>query len=285
MRKRFHSFAAAGIIAVLSGFVAGRAGQDSAAASAPAESAPARLDPVVDRILTRLEQREIRDLRAEVAWKLQYLTDDPEEALTRRGQIWYRRGEPTARFLVHFSEKIQAGRREPLEEKHLFDGRWYIELQSQTRHVSRREVRREDDPSDPFRLGEGPFPVPFGQRKADILREFEVARIEASGEGPADTDRLRLTPRPGTSTAQTYQWVEFWIAREGAVSGLPLQVRAAKLKGTGQLDAYITVTFRNAELNVGLSESLFRIETPPGYQETVEPLAPREPPPAPGGQP
>jgi hypothetical protein len=245
-----------------------------APSNTPETTAPpaAHADPLVDRILSRLEARRITDLVADLSWHQHYVTDDPKDAMTKRGRIWYQREEPSARFMIHLTRKVVGGRADALDEKHLFDGCWYIKVDAQERHVTRNEIRKPDERRDPFKLGEGPFPLPFGQRKADILREFDVTRIEPAAGDPPDTDHLKLVPRADTSTAQTYKFVHFWIAREGEEAGLPVQVQAGKRDGTGRLDTIITVTFKDARLNEAFSASVFRLDTPRGYQETVEPL-------------
>ena len=135
--------------------------QPTTAASRPA------LDPRVAQILTRLESREVHDLHAKVSWKLRYIIDEEDEAVTKQGELWYQQQDPVAKFLVHFSKKISANRLHKLDERHLFDGRWYVKLDSETKSVTRQEIRRESDRANPYKLGEGPFPVPFGQKKAD----------------------------------------------------------------------------------------------------------------------
>ena len=230
-------------------------------------------DPVIDGMLTRLEQRSFRDLRAKLSWALEYVIDEGERQ-TKFGQIWYQDAEPVARFKVRFDSKLDGGEKRKLSEEHLFDGNWYVELNDRSKTVTRREVRAANDRRDPYRLGEGAFPLPFGQRKADILREFDVERMEADKQAPPDTERLKLTPHAGTQTDETYRTIELWIARGGDLDGLPLRVRAAKRDGTGEVNSYITITFSDVELNVGLSASIFNIEKPAGYEETVERLEP-----------
>lgn len=242
-------------------------------AAAPGAEKPA-LDPVVDKILTRLEDRHITDLHARCDWTTEYpVTEDKE---LKKGEIWYREEKPVAKFRAHFSMVIRDKEAKPLDEDHLFDGRWYVERQSITKTVTRREIRAPGDTTNPYKLGEGPFPVPFGQKKADILKEFDVALLPSKANDPANTDHIKLTPRKDTRTGGSYKTVEFWIAKEGDLSGLPIKVRAAKLDpGTGEVNSYLTVEFKDVDLKAGVGASEFRIETPPGYDESIEPLNPR----------
>ncbi len=274
MQRSIFRLTVVSMILILFACVAGNAQQS------PTKSAAAGpLDPKIDKILTRLEQREIRDLRARLKWELTYAIEEDEEANSKFGTIWYKQGKPVARFKVHFDKKITGTVGRKLDEQHLFDGRWYVELQAHTKTVTRREIRREGDTSNPYKLGQGAFPLPFGQKKADILAEFEVKLLPAKKSDPADTDHLKMIPRPGTGTERTYKTLDFWIAREGKHAGLPVKVLAGKKDGTGAVNSYIEILFSKIELNSGLSESVFEIDVPKGYDEIVERLEPAELPP------
>jgi hypothetical protein len=244
----------------------------SPAAAEPADSDD--LDPRVDKILTRLEQRAVHDLRAAVTWKLRYVIDLEEDATVKKGRIWYKDDEPVAKFLVHFDKKIVNNRLRELDERHLFDGRWYVERNSDTKTVTRREIRREGEEGNPYKLGEGPFPVPFGQKKEDILAEFAVQLVPPGEEDPENTDHIKLVPRAGSRTGQSYKYVDVWVARRGRHEGLPVKVQTAKLAGTGKVNSYLTITFDpdKTDLNAGFSSGVFKIETPPGFHEEVERL-------------
>ena len=258
------------IVSMILIFFAGVAGNAQESTTKPTAAPPP--DPKIDKILTRLEQREVSDLRASLKWELTYAIEEDEESNSKYGTIWYKQDQPVAKFKVHFDQKVVGTTGRALDEQHLFDGQWYVELQAQTKTVTRREIRRAGDTSNPYKLGEGAFPLPFGQKKADILAEFEVKLLPAKKSDPADTDHLKMIPRPGTNTERTYKTLDFWIAREGKQAGLPVKVLAGKKDGTGAVNSYIEISFSKIELNSGLSESIFKIEVPKGYDEIVERL-------------
>jgi hypothetical protein len=250
----------------------GPGGEPSASPTTAPSGSPAPLDPKLDQILTRLEQREVRDLRAAVDWRLQYVVDLPEDATTKRGWLWYREGKPTARFMIHFNENIQGQRREKIDERHGFDGEWYTEFQARSKSAIRTQVRRPDDPENPFDIARGLFPLPFGQKKAEILREFEARLVAPASSDPPETDRVQLTPRTGTRIGTIYGKMDFWIARSGKLEGLPIRVLVAKKDGTGQVNSSITITFDDVSLNSGVPDDAFKMEIPKDFQVTVEPL-------------
>lgn len=233
-------------------------------------AAEAPVSVEVDQILTRLEARTVNDLRAKLRWAKKQILGGDEEI--REGRIWYRTADPVAQFAIHFDSLIVAERRDKCDEKHAFDGQWYIESKPAARTITRRQVRRASDTRNPFKLGQGPFPVPFGQKKDDILREFIVTLAPADKSDPPNTDHLRLMPRPGTVLEENFKELEFWVHREGPTAGLPIRVRMLKRDGTGRLNSVLTVDFKDAELNTGLAAAEFTLPTPPGFKEEIEAL-------------
>ncbi len=243
------------------------------AASAPAPAAT--IDPEVEKILDRLEQREVRDLRARVEWESSSAFGMPGDEIVKRGEVWYQDAKPVARFLVSFNEKAQNQRRDSLDEKHLFDGCWYTRIRGETRTVERDEVRRADSPYNPYRVGDGVFPLPFGQKKVEILLEFDVRRVPPAEKDPPHTEHLFLTPRPGSRNADRYKSLDFWIATaDGKYPGLPVKVRVGKKDGAGKLSEFIVITFDDVLLNSGFATSVFDVPSPAGYERIEEPLKP-----------
>lgn len=228
------------------------------------------IDPRVDEILSRLEERRVSDLEARLTWEVQHVMDAPDQSDIRKGKIWYKDREPIAVFLVDFDKKINGRRVTRVDEKHMFDGQWYVTLREEQKIVERRQVRTPNDTRDPYKLGDGPFPVPFGQTKADILREFDVRLAPASKDDPKDTDHLLLYPKPRTQMHGKYERLHFWVERDGDKAGLPTKVKLEKYGGVGRVEQIITVTFERAKIDRGFKDNIFEIKTPSGWEETVE---------------
>jgi hypothetical protein len=85
--------------------------------------------------------------------------------------------------------------------------------------------------------------VPFGQKKADILREFDVTRLLPAANDPPGSDHLKLVPRVGTQMRENYKEVDVWVASAGPYDGLPVKVHTSKRDGTGKVNSFITITF------------------------------------------
>jgi hypothetical protein len=227
-------------------------------------------DERVDKILKRVEDRQVDDIDSNVKWTVENAMDETSQSHT--GRLRYRQSKPVSKFIVEFDRRIEDGRKSRCDERHLFDGRWYVHLQSAGKTVTRREIRSESDTRDPFKLGEGPFPLPFGQTREAIHREFDVTLIPPVKSDPEDSDHLQLRPRGGSQTGEVYTRIDFWIQRGGKLDGLPIRVMAFKKDGTGKTNQIITVSFSEVKLNTGMSESVFKIDTPGGYHEEIVPL-------------
>lgn len=255
------------------------ASETSVSPEPPAHSAQptasANRDPQVDAILSRLEQRTVNDLVTDVKFTSRYFFDEPRDATTKTGRLWYRKGDRVGEFKIHFNARIVRNRKHSLNEQHVFDGIWYTEVQSKTKAVTRRQIRDESDPLDPYKLGEGTFlPLPFGQPRADMYREFNIELVPPASDDPTDTDHLKLTPRPNAETAKRFSEVNLWLVRSGDLAGLPIRVSGSKL-AAGRVDKIQQVDFSAPDLNPGLPDDTFRIQTPAGYQEIIEALPPR----------
>ena len=85
-----------------------------------------------------------------------------EEKIVKKGELLFLRGNPSSKFLIRFDETIAGGVKRPKPEYYLFDGRWMTERNDATKQIIKREVVREGQSIDPFKLKKGPFPLPFG---------------------------------------------------------------------------------------------------------------------------
>ncbi|MEX2219283.1 MAG: hypothetical protein WD749_11070 [Phycisphaerales bacterium] len=130
---------------------------------------------------------------------------------------------------------------------YIFDGRWLVEKFPQERPplFIKREVVAPGESFDPLRIGEGPFPLPIGQKRADILRRYTVellpaaAGLEADPEAPPDeaataaalkefvagSSHIRLVPKPEFEADEELAEIHLWYRRDGAGNLLPRMAR------------------------------------------------------------
>ncbi len=231
--------------------------------AAPAASfaqANASTEDVLDRLQRAGEK--IKDIRSDV--RLESVNTILEQKVVRTGRLFYKEQEPNAMFLVRFDQVDQDGVISDHREWHLFDGLWYTEARELTKQIIRREILRPGEKINPFELGKGPFPLPFGQRKDEMLARFEIELRAAAPGDPPGTKHLYCVPRPDTELAEKYRTIELYISDRLDV---PVRIIADQLD-----DNRVTVDFEKLELNPGVAGSEFKVPTTQGWDTVVEPL-------------
>jgi hypothetical protein len=240
-------------------------------ASRPAGSEPAS-EPRVHAVLQRLEQRgdSVKDLRSKIEWQVLDRVIDDKQA--KFGELLFKRDKPHDMFLVRFHRTVVEDQVIDKPEEHLFDGRFYIEKRDATKTVIKREIVRPGEQFDPFKLGQGPFPLPFGQKEAEILEKFTVSFVEPAKDDPAGTSHLKLLPRPtAQDMADKYKELHFFVDNK---LDLPVKVVADQKD-----DKLVTVLFSDIRVNTGLAGSAFAIQVPDDatWSVSVESLPPENP--------
>ncbi len=250
------------------------------------------VDPKVEAILDRVEAAgdKLTSLTADMDYKrVQTLVDD---TVKRKGSVRYlvltepnpawqkmtdeqKKADPSAEarqrvlFRVQFDTLEHGGYVSTKKEIYSFDGRWLIELNERTKQVVHREIVTDDQPLNPVKLGEGPFPAPFGQKKDDVLANFKVELVEPEKGDPKDADHLRLIPRPNSDLSRNYKRIDLFIGRK-----LDLPIR---METENRGHEVVTVDFENVKLNPNLKAKDFVIERPGNYEETYQRAQSRAP--------
>jgi outer membrane lipoprotein-sorting protein len=146
----------------------------------------------------------------------------------------------------------------------------------------KREVVPAGRAFDPLKIGEGPFPVPIGQKRDDILKRFVAELLPAEdgivGNVPSDTQKLKdfvtkakayqlkLTPKPGQD--QDFKEVRLWYAPQEK-TGILLPVMA---RTVNQQDDVSVVELVDVKLNGEPPAEVFDAQAPDGWAVTVEEL-------------
>lgn len=235
-----------------------------------ADHAPPQLssgDPAADAILDRLEAKgkAIKGLSCRLIYT--YVTVEPvEDKTTKKGTLLFARGEPNAKFLIRFTELIAAGVIDRHEEHFLFDGEWLTELNQKSKSVIRRQIARKGERIDPFELGKGPFPLPFGQKRAEMLKQFEVTLSPFDLGDPLHTKHLHCVPRANTELARKYSRVEIYVDTR---LDIPVRIVSERILD----DNRIEVDFKEIDMNEAPAGSRFQIDVPKDYDVTEEPLS------------
>lgn len=222
------------------------AGGDGAPAPARFASVDALLDAVEAKAAT------LRDFRASIG--LETVDDVTGDVERRLGRLVFvqEEGKPaTRRFAVVFEKFIDgAGRMDERPVRYLYADGWLTEADFTQRTLIRRQLARAGEGYDPLKPGEGPVPLPIGQRRADVQARFHAA-LAADPPAPSLAKLGRplvgvaLRPRDGTSDRDLRAAV-VWYDAESLV---PAGVEATRANGR------TVVTLRGASFNAGLDDA------------------------------
>jgi hypothetical protein len=288
----------------------------SAGAGAASPATPVQTDPstkpqtIADpstfadakSLLDALETADanLRTLQAGILWtKVFGIMEDRED---RRGMLYFRDDRkaastdsanpttppappviPTRKFAAVFDELIVGDRKDGTQKQYIFDGVWMAEKVPSDKKLTRTKVARKD--GDPLRIGEGPIPIPIGQRSADILSRFTAVLIPATTDLAGKTEeetaellkhvkdcyQLKLTPTPVYLKTDKCKFVEIrlWYRNEADANGtshlLPRMARTIAKEGGGDIDIVRLIAVKT---NQPLDAGRFDTSSPEGWTVT-----------------
>ena len=234
------------------------------AGAAATDSAPAEVESILDR----LEQagKDIHAIRCRVKFKTVDNLNITET--TRNGTIQFKRSTPHPMFLVSFDKMVADDVVLPHKVWYLFRDRWLIEANSKSENRIDREVLSPGETADFFDLDKAPFPMPFGQKKEQILKNFEVKLIPSQPGDPKDCDHLLCKPRPESLLVRDYGRLDYYVSRK---LNLPLRILVEDAPGTNlKIADFEDLTEKNINLNLPDGAFVLPKETN-GYHKTTEP--------------
>jgi outer membrane lipoprotein-sorting protein len=207
----------------------------------------------VDQILDALDARgkNLKTFTANVT--LAETTLDFGETTTRSGRVIYQdQGDGKARIRVTF-DTIQKGEGKPtIKEKleyALIDGK-LIERNYRSKSQMTQQVIRPGQKIDLFKLGEGPFPLPIGQAKEEVHKQFAVTKVAPTKDDPTGTVHLQLIPNANTRLAQKMKSIDAFV---DVKSHFPIRIGTVDRNET--MDR--TTNMTNVKINPNLRDQDF----------------------------
>ncbi len=241
----------------------------------PPSSQPASPDTAV-ALLDRLETATegLRDFRADVTF---FKWDDVlQRREIRVGEIVYqqRPDNQSKRFAILVTRQIVGRRQEDENTRYVFDGSWFVQIDYDNRVFTKRQIVPPGERFDPLKLGEGPFPLPLGQRRDEVLARFEASLLDGSSDERLEAflagksvRGLLLVPRASTPQAREIAQVEIFY---DSATLLPVGINLTETNGDRK-----TVLLRKLRRNEGIDESTLSIEQPEGFNVDVIPWVAR----------
>ena len=251
--------------------------QTTAPATAPAATQPAeveKVDPAAKKILDALEAAGLKHqtIRTDVNYEVKNPSLGDTE--TRTGYVQYQKNDPKdfTRFRIHFGTLEQSGGPRVKEEMDYAFGpdkdgtQWMIIGNAANKKIQRLQVARAGEAVDPLKIGEGPFPIPFGQKTQDVLKCCDVTTRPAKPGDPANTDYIKLIPKPGYEDKLNFAKLEMWVDRNLA---LPVKIVSTEHNKTATTVDFIKDKIK---INEKINPDDFMIVRPAGWSLEVKPL-------------
>lgn len=272
----------------------------------PTPAAPTPAFPDAKALLIALEKADegLDQLQAGVRYDV--LEVDVDDRTIRLGDLFFDRvkdeaGKPVRRFAVRFTKLLVGTSTRDEERIHCFDGRWYAEKSPAQKKINRKEVAPPGEQVDPLKIGEGPLPIPIGQKHQDILARYD-ADLRPVEDGLDDKDaalkgfvadcvQIRLIPTASHRDRDRFKEIRLWyspeeVRKDETPTGrlLPRLARTVGRNGNITLVQLVDVRVnKRATIDPGLMVTT----APPGWDVTETPFrraaAPEQKPQDPAG--
>lgn len=229
-------------------------------------------------LLTALETADqgMKSLSADILYDRYFELEGDRQ--TRKGTLLFRNaatspdGKPVPRaFAIRF-DWMQAGER--LEKRanwYVFDGQWLLETWPDEKRFKRRQLVAPGETYDPLKIGEGPLPIPIGQKKDDILARYTAELLDAASGVEDDMQKqlvasgwqLKLIPKDPEN--DEFREVRLWYRPDAGGRLLPRMARTVVRSGD-----ISTVVLTSVKLDADIPEGVLDTAPPKGFDGEVE---------------
>src|SRR5882762_6650312 len=174
------------------------------------------------------------------------------DTTTLVGKVWYQaKGEGDARMRILFDKKLFGDKVQPgAKVEYMLDKGWLIDRDYKRKVEIQRQVLKPGEKTNLLKLGEGPFPLPIGQPREDVLKIFDVKKVDAKQGDPADTVHLELVPKEGNRFAKQFKKIDTWVETK---TSFPRRIQTLD-KSEAETR---TTDLTNIQVNVGLKDDAF----------------------------
>ncbi|MBX3390200.1 MAG: hypothetical protein KF691_12200 [Phycisphaeraceae bacterium] len=252
-----------------------------------------------DQLLAELEtaDADLRALQADIRYTRDFAIAGDTQV--RTGTLWFQdvtatsqagKGSPRKRrFAIQFDKLSFGDREENQTQIYNFDGEWLVERFPGEKRMVKRQVVPPGESFDPLKIGEGPLPIPIGQKKDDILARYDATLLppeDGFDEMPAVRMReltqmaegcvqLMLKPRAERADTDDFKEIRLWYRRQPLPNGKEgrLLPRIAKTENrAGDISVVQLIRVKTND-QVQIEASKFDTTTPPtGWDVVVQPF-------------
>ena len=217
----------------------------------------------VDATLDRLETvgKSLQDFTADATLTTIDSTSGSETA--RSGKVYYQTRQGDARIRVSFDTHDKGDRQYEEKIEYVLTGGVLVDRNYETKVEVRRQVMKPGEKVNLLKLGEGPFPLPIGQDKAQVHELFDVTRVDAAAGEPQDTTHLKLVPKPDTHFASKFAGIDVWVDN---ATHFPVRIDTADANETNVRQTRL----ENVKMNTGLTDADFTLPAVEGWNVRTE---------------
>jgi outer membrane lipoprotein-sorting protein len=145
---------------------------------------------------------------------------------------------------------------------YIFDGQYLTEDNYKLKTRTRYQLAAKGETIEPLRIGQGPFPMPFGQKTADILEYLTPFTRKPTEKDPKNTDYIKLLPNKQNKDSVNFIRLEMWVDK---TTNLPVKI-VSKNKNKDVR----TITFTNTKTSAKIDPKLFDVKKPFGFKLHIE---------------
>lgn len=179
-------------------------------------------------------------------------SSDLGDKTTKTGSFVLQRvGDGDSRARVNFTQSKSGKRIFAERREYVLAGTDLIDRDYTAKKQVTRQIRKPGEKVDFFKLGEGPFPLPIGQSRADVLAQFDAA--EEKNDDPTALAVIKLTPKPKTAMADDFKWIRVTIDRQTKLPRVITTLSASAPERN-------TATLTNVRVNDAVKDEDFKLE-------------------------
>lgn len=211
-----------------------------------------------DQVLDQLYEvgKDLKSFTANVVLREKDIV--AQDSSSRKGfAVYQKKDNGDARMRISFATRVQDGVTQQQQIDYLLDNGLLIDRNGPRKIEIRRQMLQPGEKANLLKLGEGPFPLPIGQTREDVLKAFDVKKVEAAKDDPPSTVHVQLLPKDGTSFARKFQSIDVWV---DLATGMPRRVETMDPNETMRRGA----DFNELKINVPVQEEQFALPPLPG---------------------
>lgn len=252
-----------------------------------------------EQLLADLEtaDADLRALQADIRYTRDFAIAGDTQV--RMGTLWFQDATESAkaekgaarkrRFAIQFDTLSFGDREENQTQIYNFDGEWLVERFPGEKRMVKRQVVPPGESFDPLKIGEGPLPIPIGQKKDDILARYDATLLppeDGFEEMPAvrmqeltkmaeGCVQLMLTPRADRAETDDFKEIRLWYRRQPLPNGKEGRLLPRIAKTVNRADDISVVQLLRVKTNnqVEIDPTKFDTRTPAtGWDVVVQPF-------------